>query len=102
MFELGGYLAWRYPPVIIIVNMKLFYISYDVKTGHDYNSLYDALDRLHAVRVLQSVLALKANTTVQALYNYLLPHLKQGDRLLVIDSANSQWTPTALENPNHL
>lgn len=82
--------------------MALYFISYDIQSGHDYSNLYAALQQLNAKRILLSVWALsRVNTTTSGLRDFLKGHLRNGDRLLVIEA--SDWAGwNLLFDPNKL
>lgn len=35
--------------------MKIFFVDYDLRGDRDYQTLYDELNRLHGIRVLESL-----------------------------------------------
>ena len=66
--------------------MALYLISYDVSSkNHDYQSLWDRLAQLKAVRILYSEWLLPRSNTGIALdlANDLSKHIEAGDSLLV-------------------
>lgn len=73
--------------------MALFYVAYDLdKPGQNYPNLWDELESLAAVRVQDSVWALRAtDTTASELCKLLNTHVDKNDRLLVVQSARSSW-----------
>jgi CRISPR/Cas system-associated endoribonuclease Cas2 len=72
--------------------MTIFYVAYDLdKPGQNYPNLWSELESLGAVRVQDSVWALKAEGTSEEVYNQLSPHIDSNDRLLVVKSGGSTW-----------
>jgi hypothetical protein len=62
----------------------LFMVSYDLlKPGQDYTTLFAALEKLGAKRVLLSTWALRGNYTCAQLRDHLTRFIDANDRLLV-------------------
>jgi hypothetical protein len=75
--------------------MALYLISYDIaEKNHDYQSLWDRLAALKAVKILYSEWLLKQPDTNVALdlANDLAKHIMSGDSLLVQEvGADAAW-----------
>ncbi len=72
--------------------MSVFIVSYDLRQpGRNYQPLYDRLSGWGAIAVLQSVWAIKANTTSEELRNDLLSRMDANDGLLVATTTNAAW-----------
>lgn len=71
--------------------MALYLVSYDIaeKNG-DYQSLWDELDTLGAVRILYSEWATPFNGTGLQLVNLLIKHVEKGDRLFACELFGGQ------------
>ena len=68
--------------------MALYLLSYDVaEKNHDYQSLWDFLNSLGALRILYSEWAVpwKNNSSALELTNAALQHLMKGDGLFVCE-----------------
>lgn len=80
---------------------KLYYVSYDLIKRKDYQTLWDELKRLGAVRVLESVWAFKRAETAEKLRDHLAQFIDADDRLLVIEGP--MWASRNLmSDPNKL
>ncbi len=80
---------------------KLYYVSYDLIKRKDYQTLLDELRRLGAVRVLESVWAMKRTESATTLRDHLAKFIDGDDRLLVIESP--MWAGlNLLSDPNKL
>jgi CRISPR/Cas system-associated endoribonuclease Cas2 len=72
----------------------LYLVTYDLnKPGQDYQSLFAALQRLGAKRVLYSTWVLRSTQySAKQIFDYLLTHIDAGDRLLVTPMGDwSSW-----------
>lgn len=70
--------------------MALYFVNYDLRQERDYQALYDALEALGAVRLLESVWCFNQdNTTATAMRNHFRKILDLDDGLLV--SEVSEW-----------
>lgn len=81
---------------------KLYFISYDLIKNRDYDKIINELERLGAIRVLESVWAFKynANSSVE-IRDHLKSFIDHDDRLLVIESGG--WAGLRLlESPKNL
>jgi len=69
--------------------MRLLLVTYDLlgrPNYGDYQSLFDALAKLRAQRVLLSVWMLRTSSTCKQVRDYLAPHLHaEKDRLFVAE-----------------
>ena len=66
--------------------MDTYFVDYDLKKKgeHDYAKLYEALQSLGAVRLLESLWALKRNgTSCRLIYDHLKPFTHRDDALSV-------------------
>lgn len=82
--------------------MALYFISYDLRKGRDYQKLYDALRGFGAVQVLESTWCFKrSNTSVAGLRDYLKQFIDSDDGLLV-DECTSWATYKTNGTPNDL
>lgn len=82
--------------------MALYFVSYDLTNGKDYQKIYNELENFNAVRVLESTWCFKRfNTSAKDLNNYFRKFIDSDDRLLVNES--SSWaTYNTLNTPNDL
>ena len=66
----------------------LFFLTYDLRAERDYQTLYDELDRLNAVRVLESTWCFKrVNTTPEGLRDHFKGFVDSDDGLIVCQVA---------------
>ena len=65
--------------------MKVFFVDYDLRGDRDYQTLYDELNRLHGIRVLESLWSLKLNdnTTCVSLRDHLMQFIDSDDGIIV-------------------
>ena len=65
--------------------MKVFFVDYDLRGDRDYQTLYDELNRLHGIRVLESLWSLKLNdnTTCVSLRDHLMQFINSDDGIIV-------------------
>ena len=70
-----------------------YVVSYDLrKPGRDYQTLYDALEKLNAKRLMQSEWCLRHNdTTAAKLRDHFRQYIDGNDRLLVISLDSGNW-----------
>ncbi|HUE52206.1 MAG TPA: hypothetical protein VMO80_07700 [Terriglobales bacterium] len=82
--------------------MAVFLISYDLrKPDFDYQPLYDALAKIQAKHVQDSVWGVRTTSSATVVYEYLWQHMhNQKDRLFVVPfdktqdyKANNSITP---------
>jgi CRISPR/Cas system-associated endoribonuclease Cas2 len=66
--------------------MAVFLISYDLrKPDFDYDPLYDALAKIKAKHIQDSVWGVNVNDTAKSVFNYLWQHMhNEKDRLFVV------------------
>jgi hypothetical protein len=87
--------------------MGVFFMSYDLRKGRDYNKLYKELERLKAVRVLESVWSIKialdddvddyfGTVTLRA---HFAKYIDPDDGLVVIRA--DAWAGIKLDNTPH-
>lgn len=70
--------------------MALYLVSYDIaEKNDDYQSLWDYLEELGAVRILYSEWATPFTGSAVELVKKLAEHVKKGDRLLACELFNS-------------
>lgn len=64
--------------------MSLFFLEYDLRNQRNYQKLYDELNRVQAVRVLESLWAFKRiNTNCENLRNHFAQFIDADDGLVV-------------------
>ncbi len=82
--------------------MATFFISYDLIKDKNYNKLYDKLETIGSVRILNSLWCLKSTTmTSTTLRDNLTSFVDGDDRLLIVES--SSWAGrNLLRSPNDL
>ena len=82
--------------------MALYFLSYDLRGKRDYQKLYNELNSINAVRVLESTWCFnKANITAKGLRDYFKGFIDKDDGLLVSESKdwatyNAEGTPNDL------
>lgn len=84
--------------------MALYFVEYDLrkKKEHDYQKLWDELETLKAVRVLQSSWCLKKDdTTAHKLFNQLRAFMHSGDGLVVSEVAG-WWGVNTTSSPKDI
>ena len=92
----------------ILLNMALYFISYDLRNGKDYQKLYDELNKINAVRMLESCWCFKRfNTDSKNIRDYFKEFIDRDDGLLISQIAEiesvPQWAGCNLDgNPNQL
>lgn len=70
--------------------MALYFLSYDLRKARNYQPLYDELNRIRAVRVLESVWSFEMdNTNTATLRDHLRNYLDADDGVLVVKA--SEW-----------
>ncbi len=70
--------------------MPIFTISYDLIKRKDYESLWDALKKHKAQRVLKSVWLLNANNTPQEIRDWLKSYVDADDKIFVCQTATDK------------
>lgn len=82
--------------------MALFFLSYDLRGERDYQTLYDELEKFHAVRILESEWCFKRfNIDAKGLRDYFKQFIDEDDGLCV--SEVTDWASyKALGTPNNL
>lgn len=81
--------------------MALFFLSYDLRKGRDYQKMYDELAKYKAVRVLESLWCFNSASTASALRDHFKGFIDSDDGLAVIKA--SDWaTFNAKGSPNNL
>lgn len=69
--------------------MALYFVDYDLRKQHDYQKLYDALQALGAIRVLESLWALKhSNTNCTQVRDHLKQYMDKDDGVIVSEVVN--------------
>lgn len=63
--------------------MPRYVVSYDLMKKKDYQSLWDALERAEARRVLLSVWTLSTSWTTREVFDWLHKYMDSDDRLVV-------------------
>jgi CRISPR-associated endonuclease Cas2 len=75
--------------------MALYLLSYDItEKNHDYQSLWDWLNQLGAVRLLYSEWAVPwaNNSSALELTNVALKHVMQGDNIFVCELYDNNYS----------
>ena len=82
--------------------MILYFVDYDLRGQRDYKDLYAALEKLNAIRFLESSWCFKrSNTTAEQVRDYLKQHIDSTDGVMV--SSVSDWACVGtLGSPNKL
>ncbi len=66
--------------------MALYFVNYDLRRQRDYSELYEALQSLSAVKVLESVYCFRHNnTTAEALRDYFMQFIDGDDGVCVTE-----------------
>jgi hypothetical protein len=82
--------------------MALYLITYDLRKRRDYPPLYEALARLKATRLLQSVWLADLVGPASVVRDLLTPYLDADDGIAVIElKSTAQWA-TLRVNPSGL
>ena len=69
--------------------MALYFVNYDLRGQRDYPGLYEALQSLSAVKVLESVYCFRHNnTTAGALRDYFREFIDRDDGVCVTEVAH--------------
>lgn len=77
--------------------MALYFITYDLRKGKDYQKLYDKLNEFKAVRLLESTWCFKRiNTSAAGLRDYFKSIIDTDDGLLITES--EIWASYNLDN----
>ena len=65
--------------------MKVFFVDYDLRGDRNYQTLFDELNRLNGIRVLESLWSLKLNdnTDSESLRDHLSQFMDNDDGLIV-------------------
>ena len=64
--------------------MALYFLTYDLRGQRDYQTLYDELEKLNAVRILESTWCFKRiNTDASRLRDHFKPFIDSDDGLIV-------------------
>ncbi len=76
--------------------MKIFLVNYDLRNDRNYNTLYDRLQKLGGIRVLESMWTLKLQDTVKCadLRNDLLNYMDNDDGIFVAELNAYAWHET--------
>lgn len=82
--------------------MALFFLSYDLRNGRDYQKITNKLEEFNAVRILESCWCFnRINTTAKDLRDYFKQFVDGDDGLIV--SQVTDWASfNALGTPNDL
>lgn len=88
--------------------MALFFLSYDLRNGRDYQKITNKLEEFDAVRILESCWCFnRVDTTAKGLRDYFMQFVDGDDGLIVSQIAEingvKQWASyKALGTPNDL
>lgn len=83
--------------------MALYFITYDLRKGKDYQKLYKELESFKAIRVLESMWCFKRlNTSASQLRDYFKDFIDSDDGLIIEEtnswaSYNTDKTPKDLK-----
>jgi hypothetical protein len=81
--------------------MALYFVDYDLRNQRDYQKLYDALNLLGAVRILESLWAFKHNNTnCVEIRNYLRQHMDEDDGIIVSQVVDWAYFNAIVAPPN--
>jgi hypothetical protein len=74
--------------------MKIFFVDYDLRGDRDYQTLYDELNRLHGIRVLESLWSLKLNdnTDCELVRDHLMQFIDSDDGIIVSEVRAYAWS----------
>lgn len=64
--------------------MSVFLISYDAHRVRDYRDLYDAMNKIDAVRILESLWAVNVNNTETEVRSWVRDLLDDDDSIFVL------------------
>ena len=82
--------------------MALYFLSYDLRNARSYQTLYDELGRLNAVRIVESTWCFnRVNTSTKGLRNHFA-RLMDGDDGLVVSEVGEWASQNADGTPNEL
>jgi CRISPR associated protein Cas2 len=81
--------------------MALFFLSYDLRKGRDYQKMYDELAKYKAVRVLESLWCFNSASTAATLRDHFKGFIDSDDGLAIIEISdwatwNANGTPQDL------
>lgn len=82
--------------------MALFFLSYDLRNGRDYEKMYKELVTFKAVQVLESVWCFNSVSTPSALRDHFCGVVDSDDGIVVIQASywatyNTKGTPKDLK-----
>lgn len=83
--------------------MKLFFLSYDLRNKRDYKTLYDELNKLNAVRILESTWCFKLQDSITAekVREHFRQFIDNDDAIMV--SQVTDWASISTDgHPNQL
>ena len=82
--------------------MSLFFLSYDLNNNKNYQKLYTELERLNAVRIIDSTWCFnRFNITAKDLRDHFKDFIDSDDSLIV--SEVTAWASfNTISNPNNL
>lgn len=83
--------------------MKLFFLTYDLRNQRNYNTLYEELRKLNAVRILESTWCFKLQNTLTAerVREYFRKYIDGDDAIIVSEIA--EWASFNTDgHPNQL
>ena len=80
--------------------MPVFLVDMSLRSpGHDYAPLWDAMERAHAQRLMDTNWLVDVGQDAAEVTRALLSHLATGDKLFVLEfRPDSAWTGTALDD----
>lgn len=84
--------------------MTVYIVTYDLvgepDGEHDYQSLYDAFDKLESHRVLYSVWLVSTQMTVKGLHDHLYAKMDKNDRIWVCRQRPGEFDYHAMNGTN--
>ena len=68
---------------------KLFFIDYDLRKERDYQTLYDELNRLKAIQVLESCWCLRIEgSSAEEIRDHIMKFIDANDGIMVSEISN--------------
>lgn len=80
--------------------MSYFAITYDLINQKDYQKLWDEMERLNAIKSLNSFYLLEASNTATQIKNHLENFIDDDDRVMVIEFSIKPAYNIALQGTN--
>lgn len=82
--------------------MAVFFLSYDLRKGRDYDKIYNELAKFNAVQVLESLWCFKSEKSAGDLRTHFKKFIDSDDGIVVIEESdwatyNTNGTPDDLK-----